>query len=130
VYVHACLLLHLASCALLGRLVLISFSLRKAKLVPNPYGEYFSAVLIEDDGATDRFVLLEFGRELLRIDFNSRGCVLFEFEEKFVSVSIPIFQVFFPDDFIDVIVEGFFSVETETIEIFEFLLGKVDNKFR
>lgn len=91
VNINSGLLLYFAGCTLLSWLMLIAFSFRKAKLVSDAYSKYFAVIFVKDYGTAYWFVLLDFGGELLWIDFNGRWTVLFEFEEKLIPLPLPVF---------------------------------------
>ena len=129
VNVEASLFLHLSSCAFPEGLVLIEFSFGEPEFVPDFDYQHLGLVSVENNGTAYGFILLDFEDDLPGVDADARRRILGQLSQKLISNLLPIFGLTNFEHNIDVVVEGFFSLIGQSIGIFKFLCGKIDDKF-
>lgn len=109
--------------------MLVPLSFGKAKFISDLHYKNFCIFPIENDGAANRFILLQSGSKLVWVDSDKLRTVLFQFEEKLIPLALPIFELLLTQHQINIIIEGLLCVVAETTTVPELFFRQVHNKF-
>lgn len=109
--------------------MLVPLSFGKAKFISHLHYKNFCIFPIENDGAANRFILLQSGSKLVWVDSDKLRTVLFQFEEKLIPLALPIFELLLTQHQINIIIEGLLCVVAETTTVPELFFRQVHNKF-
>ena len=119
--VHSSLLVDFSGRAGLCGFVLVPLPLRKAVLASDLNDQHLGVFPVEDDGPTDRLILLQPNCNLMGVELDDIRGILCKFEEELAL----ILGFLVSEHLVDVVIVGLLGVVAEPAEIPEFVLGQV-----
>jgi hypothetical protein len=90
--------------------------------MPDFNDQHFGIFSVKYNSSANRLILLQFGCQLVRINFDDLRAVLSELKEELVSLFLPLLHLLFAKNIIHIVVECFLSVVAESTGIFHLFL--------
>jgi hypothetical protein len=90
--------------------VLVPLTFGKAELALDPNHKYFCVLFVENDCSTDWFVQHEFLSDFASVDSNRSRSVSSEFTYELVSLVLPVWNLRYAKDMVDIVVESFLDL--------------------
>lgn len=121
VNIYASFLLYFSCCTSFWSLMLVPLPFWESILPPNLNNKHFCLLPIKDDRPANRFILLQFGCNSLRINANTLRCILLQFKVKLIA----FFLVMISCHMINIVIKCLLSMIAQSGYVFYLLLGQI-----